>query len=75
MTWKDGYTPEDNSCYKGQWWNDEIHGKGELKRANGEFISGTWVNGQLEGEGTMIQYPGASPDVFFWRNGRQISQD
>ena len=53
---KHGYgeiTYEDGSHYEGHWENDMYHGDGLYSMADGTVLTGTWLEGKLEGQGEI----------------------
>jgi hypothetical protein len=59
--------------YDGGWKNDQYHGKGTLKYANGNVHSGEWKNGKRHGKGTLKYANGAECEGV-WADDKMVGE-
>lgn len=58
------YFYPDGTVYKGEWFNNKKHGKGELIGKDGIIYSGIWNNDVMDSSVPLnIQYPKSIPNV------------
>ena len=59
----------DSSSYDGSWQLDKQHGKGVQVKANGDKLTGNFVNGRLEGEVTVFTKATNTTTIILYKNG------
>ena len=59
----------DSSSYDGFWQLDKPHGKGVQVKANGDKLTGNFVNGRLEGEVTVFTKATNTTTIILYKNG------
>gem|GEM_PF-1208740 len=59
----------DSSSYDGFWQLDKQHGKGIQVKANGDKLTGNFVNGRLEGEVSVFTKASNTTAVILYKNG------
>ena len=66
---KGTFTDSQGNVYTGAWTNDQMNGLGEMTMSeDGRTLKGRWVEGKLQGEGTIRKKDGTQEKVR-WREG------